>query len=147
MTLVSFGPVNGLAPVRHQTTLQWRHNGRDSVSNHQPGECLLSCLIRRRSKKTSKVRDTGLCAGNSPGTGEFPAQMASDAEMFPFDDVIMITETNNVLLPVRRLETMLRTNFSVLKMFYFEHYERPPVRTLLTSWNENAFRITGPLWG
>ena len=23
---------------------------------------------------------TGLCAGNSPGTGEFPAQMASDAE-------------------------------------------------------------------
>ena len=23
---------------------------------------------------------TGLCAGNSPATGEFPAQMASDAE-------------------------------------------------------------------
>ena len=23
---------------------------------------------------------TGLCAGNSPGTGEFPAQMASNAE-------------------------------------------------------------------
>ena len=36
--------------------------------------------IRRRSKKTSKLRLTGLCAGNSPGTGEFPAQMASDAE-------------------------------------------------------------------
>ena len=32
------------------------------------------------SKKTSKLRVTGLCAGNSPGTGEFPAQMASDAE-------------------------------------------------------------------
>ena len=28
-------------------------------------------------KKTSEPRDTGLCAGNSPGTGEFPAQMAS----------------------------------------------------------------------
>ena len=26
---------------------------------------------------------------NSPVTGEFPAQMASNAEMFPFDDVIM----------------------------------------------------------
>ena len=34
----------------------------------------------RRSKKTSKSRVTGLCAGNSPGTGEFPAQMASNAE-------------------------------------------------------------------
>ena len=37
-------------------------------------------LFRRRSKKTSKLRVTGLCAGNSPGTGEFPAQMASIAE-------------------------------------------------------------------
>ena len=61
-------------------TLQWRHNGRDSVSNHQPHDCLLNCLFRRRSKKTSKLRVTGLCAGNSPGTGEFPAQMASNAE-------------------------------------------------------------------
>ena len=32
------------------------------------------------SKKTSKLRVIGLCAGNSPGTGEFPAQMASNAE-------------------------------------------------------------------
>ena len=30
--------------------------------------------------KTSKLRVTGLCAGNSPETGEFPAQMASNAE-------------------------------------------------------------------
>ena len=30
-----------------------------------------------------------LCAGNSPGTGEFPAQRLSNAEMFPFDDVIL----------------------------------------------------------
>ena len=61
-------------------SLQWRHNGRDSVSNHQPHKCLLNCLFRRRSKKTSKLCVTGLCAGNSPGTGEFPAQMASYAE-------------------------------------------------------------------
>ena len=35
---------------------------------------------KRRSKKTSKLRVTGLCAGNSPVTGEFPAQRASNAE-------------------------------------------------------------------
>ena len=34
----------------------------------------------RTSKKTSKLRVTGLCAVNSPETGEFPAQMASNAE-------------------------------------------------------------------
>ena len=61
-------------------SLRWRHNGRDSVSNHQPHDCLLNRLFRRRSKKTSKPCVTGLCAGNSPGTGEFPAQMASNAE-------------------------------------------------------------------
>ena len=60
--------------------LRWRHNGRDSVSNHQPHDCLLNRLFRRRLKKTSKLRVTDLCAGNSPGTGEFPAQMASNAE-------------------------------------------------------------------
>ena len=60
--------------------LQWRHNGLDSVSNHQPHHCLLSRLFGRRSKKTSKLRVTGLCAWNSPGTSEFPAQMASYAE-------------------------------------------------------------------
>ena len=61
-------------------TLRWRHNGRDSVPNHQPHDCLLNCLFRCRSKKTSKLRATGFCAGNSPGTGEFPAQMTSYAE-------------------------------------------------------------------
>ena len=63
--------------------LHWRHNGRDGVSNHQPYDCLLNRLFGHRSKKTSKLRVTGLCEGNSPGTGEFPAQMASNAENIP----------------------------------------------------------------
>ena len=61
-------------------TLHWRHNDHGGVSNHQPHDCLLNRLFRRRSKKTSMLRVTGLCAGNSPGTGEFPAQRASNAE-------------------------------------------------------------------
>ena len=62
--------------------LQWRHSERVGVSNHQSRDCLLNRLFRRRSKKTSKLRVTGLCAGNSPVTGEFPAQRASNAENF-----------------------------------------------------------------
>ena len=64
----------------YEYTLHWRHNGSDSVSNHQLHDCFLNRLFRRRSKKTSKLHVTGLCAGNSPETGEFPAQMASNAE-------------------------------------------------------------------
>ena len=68
------------APAVGMNSLQWRHNDHDCVSNHQPRGCLLNRFFRRRSKKTSKLRVTGLCVGNSPGTGEFPAQRASYAE-------------------------------------------------------------------
>ena len=61
-------------------SLHWRHNGRDGISDHQPHYCLLNRLSRRRSKRTSKIRATGLCAGNSPLTGEIPAHRASNAE-------------------------------------------------------------------
>ena len=40
---------------------------------------IYSTVFRRRSKKTSKLRVTGLCEGNSLVTGEFPAQRASNA--------------------------------------------------------------------
>ena len=72
------------------TTLQWRHNDHDCVSNHQPRGCLLSRLFRRRSKKTSKLRVTGLCVGNSPGPVNSPHKGPVTRKMFPFDDVIMI---------------------------------------------------------
>ena len=61
-------------------SLQWRHNERDGVSNHRRHDRLLNRLFRRKSKKTSKLRVNGLCVGNSPETGEFPAQKASNAE-------------------------------------------------------------------
>ena len=77
--------IGGLAYIMYHPcgALQWSDNMRASVSNYQSHDCLLNCLFRRRSKKTSKLRVIGLCAGNSPGTGEFPAQMASNVENVP----------------------------------------------------------------
>ena len=63
--------------------LQWHYNECDGISNHRRLKCLLKRLFRHRSKKTSKLCLTGLCEGNSPGTGEFPAQRASNAENVP----------------------------------------------------------------
>ena len=66
---------------RHDdVALQWRHNEHDGVSSHQHRKCLLNRLFRHKSKKTSKLRASGLCVGNSPVTGEFPTQRASNAE-------------------------------------------------------------------
>ena len=61
-------------------SLQWRQNEHDGVSNHWSLDCLPNCLSRPRSKKISKLCVTGLCEGNSPVTGELPAQRASNAE-------------------------------------------------------------------
>ena len=61
-------------------SLEWRHDERDGVSVPRRLDCLLNHLFRRRSKKTSKLRITGLCEGTSPVTGKFPAQRASNAE-------------------------------------------------------------------
>ena len=61
-------------------SLQWHHNKRHGVLKHRRLDCLLSRLFRRRSKKASKLRVTGLCVGISTVTDEFPAQRASNAE-------------------------------------------------------------------
>ena len=74
----------------HTKSLQWRHNDHDGVSNHQPRGCLLKRLYMRWSKKTSKLRVTGLCEGNSPGPVNSPHKGPVTRKMFPFDDVIMI---------------------------------------------------------
>ena len=60
--------------------LQWRHDGRGGISNDQTHHCWLSRLFRSRWKKTSKLCVTGLCDGNSPVTGDLPAQRASKAK-------------------------------------------------------------------
>ena len=84
LILLTLDPISGNPAnddfLNNFSTTRWRHNERDGVSNHQPHDCLLNRLLRRRSKKTSKLRVIGLCEGNSPVTGEFPAQRASNAE-------------------------------------------------------------------
>ena len=72
--------------------LQWRHNARDGVQNHQPHDCLLNRLFRHRWKKKSKLRVTGLCDRchwlrwpvNSPH------KVPVTRKKFPFEDVIMV---------------------------------------------------------
>ena len=69
--------------------LQWSHNRRDGVSNQQPRHCLLNRLFRSRSKKTSKLRVTGLCVGNSLGPVNSTHKWPVTRKLFPFDDVII----------------------------------------------------------
>ena len=77
-----------VAPVVHDYTcnaLQWRHN--DQITSLTVVYSIV--YFRRRSKKTSKLRVTGLCAENSPGPVNSPHKGPVTWKMFPFDDVIM----------------------------------------------------------
>ena len=69
--------------------LQWRHNERHGVSNHQSHECLLNRFSMRRSKKTSKLRVTGFVRGIHRWPVNSPQKRPVARKMFPFDDVIM----------------------------------------------------------
>ena len=80
--------------------LQWRHNERDDVSNHQPHDGVLNRLFRRRSKKTSQLRVTGLYAGNHRWPVNSPYKRPVTWKMFLFDDVIMWYNVSHMLSPV-----------------------------------------------
>ena len=53
--------------------LQWRHMDVTDVPNIRQLHCLFDRFVRWKSKKTSKLRVTGLYEGNSPVTGAFPS--------------------------------------------------------------------------
>ena len=59
---------------------------------------LLNRLFRRRSKKTSKLRVTGLCVGNSPGLVNSPHKGPVTRKMFKLEDVIMDVDKKGTML-------------------------------------------------
>ena len=52
-------------------SLEWRHNGCDGVSNHQPHDSLLNRLFRRRSKKPSVTGDRWIPRTNGQWRGKY----------------------------------------------------------------------------
>ena len=101
-------------------SVQWRYDGRDFVSNQQHRDCLLNRLLRRGSKKASKLRVTGLCQGNLPVTGESPQKWPVTPKMFPFDDVI-VSKSSELLsmgIPTRKV---INTNNNIKTPFCKGH--------------------------
>ena len=94
--------------------LHWRHNDHDGISNHQTHGCLLNRSFGRRSKKTSKLRVTGLCAGNSPGHVNSPHKGPVTRKMFPFDDVIMWKGENIIIMIILYNTAAILDCFTIL---------------------------------
>ena len=103
-------------------SLQSRHNEHDGVSNHQPQDCLLNLLFRRRSKKASKLRVTGLWVGNSPVTSEFPHKEPVTRKMFPFGGVIMFMVQWNI--EMTWLSSLVGMDISICDKHALKHITR-----------------------
>ena len=88
-------------------SLQWRHNGRDGVSNHRRLDRLLNRLFRRGSKKTSKLRVIGLYEV----AGEFPAQRASNGKCFHLMTSSWMTSSSQ--LGSRKMAAILQTTIHI----------------------------------
>ena len=95
--------------------LQWRHNEHDGVSDHYPHDYLLNRLFSHRSKKTSKLRVTGLCAGNSPVTGKCFYLMTSSCKVGVFVTTIL-SATRDHIGGVRRFRSC-RHEFEGINVF------------------------------
>ena len=77
--------------------LQWSHNELDGVSDldHQPHDCLLNRAFRRRSKKTSELRDTGPFFRRIHRNSPHKRQVTR--KMFPFDVTMWCRSGNSYM--------------------------------------------------
>ena len=73
-------PSHWLTFIGFRIPLQWRYSECNGVSNHQRLDCFLNRWLKHISKKTTKLRVTGLCAKNPPVAGGFPSLRTSNAE-------------------------------------------------------------------
>ena len=108
----------------HRTLLlQWRHNKRNGVSFTGVIDCLLNHMLRRWSKKISKLRVTGLCVGIHRWPVNSPHKRPVMRKMFPLDDVIM---TGHVITRPLDVADEISQNPG---WYFFRIYFRPGMMT------------------
>ena len=69
--------------------LRWRHNGHNSVSNHQPHEYLLNVYSHADQRKHQSSASLAFVQGIHRGPVNSPHKWPVTQKMLPFDDVIM----------------------------------------------------------
>ena len=115
-------------------SLQWRHGGRDSVSNHQRHDCLLNSDADQRKHKS--CAQLAFMWGIHRWPGNSPHKWPLTRKMFPFEDIIMIGRQPSGLL-------LLTGSFS-----YSDNalYTRFTNRKLILSYFYPGFHVRAYIW-
>ena len=129
-------------------TLRWRHNGRDSVPNHQPHDCLLNSLFGCRSKKHQSSASLAFVWGIHRGPVNSPHKWPVTRKIFLFDDVIMIMK----IMPTPWHHYGYGVSKSSVTFKNPDHWRVPcPVNKILcattsmTQWITSSGRYTAPV--
>ena len=75
--------------MNNDISLQWRHNGCDSVSNYQPHHCLLNGKFSADQRKHQSSASLAFVRGIHRWPVNSPHKWPVTRKMFPFYDVIM----------------------------------------------------------
>ena len=137
---------------RTAVPLQWRHNGRKGVSNHQPRDCLLNRLFGRRSKKALSSASLAFVRGIHRGPVNSSHKWPVTRKMFPFDDVIMLwsalvkknTIQINTHLTVRTLRLCtFRPWISTVYMLWFQYTEASQSEAMFENLSQSTWILKG----
>ena len=116
-------------------SLQWRHNGRNGVSNHQHHYCLLNSLKGADQRKHQSSASLALGRGIHRWPVNSPHKWPVTRKMLPFDDVIMFK------LPANAMTTAIRSATYVAAMSVY-------VSKLGIKWiNSSINKVLPSKWG
>ena len=104
--------------------LQWRHNERDSVSNHRRLDCLLNRLFMPDQRKHQSSASLAFMRGIHRWAANSPHKRPVTRKMLPFDDVIMAQILLRWSRPV-----------SVLALMWSSWYSRCSLTCWLPAWS------------
>ena len=84
----TYGWIPYLSVCHRLLPLEWRHNERDGISNHQPHDCLLNRLFGSDQRKYQSSASLACVRGIHRWPVNCPHKGPVTRKMFPFDDVI-----------------------------------------------------------
>ena len=126
-----------------RVSLQWRYNERNGVSNHRRLDCLINCLFRLRSKKTSKLHVTGFVKGNHRRPMVSPHKGSVTRKMFHLMTSSLKKKKNNISV-IDILKFRLQLN---ARRPHWCYIIADSDNVMMTSSNGSIFRVTGHLCG
>ena len=108
------------------THCTWRHNGHDSVSNHQPRDCFLSRSVHLDTDQRKHQSSASLAFvwGIHRGPVNSPHKWPVTRKMFPFDDVIMIYIDSDMELLAMALNSALSNSSAIVVIWAPSQYPK-----------------------